>query len=478
MAARGARPAKPPRLRHESLLPSRSISSGSINFATTLVMAIACGVAAANVYYNQPMLGIMEAAFPGQIAVIGLVPTATQLGFAAGLLLLVPLGDRFERRRLILMQLAALMVSLAATALAPDAWSLVIASAFVGVTSSVAQQIVPFAAELAEPRSRGATIGTVMSGLLCGILFGRVLGGAVGDHYGWRATFWLGLFLAVVVGFLLAAILPKSHPRTQEGYGALLKSLVVLWREEPALRRATMIQGCLFGSFTALWTILALQLDARYHLSAEIAGLFGIVGAVGVLFAPIAGKIADRKGPHAVIGLGGVIMLTSWVVFGAWGTIAGLIAGVILLDFGEQGALVSNQNVIYALRPETRNRLNTIFMGGMFVGGAVGSAGASLAWEFADWTGVCAFGATLVAIAFGLHARGRAAAKHIMLRSQVRGLLVGMSAFGGATWHGNDKIGEGFRTPAIAGGASGHGAGVRKPPKHEPAGHRCDVMGI
>jgi len=155
--------------------------SSSISFGMTLVMAIACGVAAANIYYNQPMLGIMEAAFPGQVTVIGLVPTATQLGFAAGLLLLVPLGDRFDRRRLILIQLAALTLSLAAAALAPDAWSLVVASALVGGTSSVAQQIVPFAAELAEPSRRGATIGIVMSGLLCGILFGRALAGAVGD---------------------------------------------------------------------------------------------------------------------------------------------------------------------------------------------------------------------------------------------------------------------------------------------------------
>jgi predicted MFS family arabinose efflux permease len=180
-------------------------------------MAIACGVAVANVYYNQPMLGIMESAFPGQLAVIGLVPTATQLGFAAGLLLLVPLGDRLERRRLILIQLAALTLSLAAAALAPDAWLLVVASALVGVTSSVAQQIVPFAAELAEPSRRGATVGTVMSGLLCGILLGRVLGGAVGDHYGWRAMFWFGLLLAVAVGLLLPAVLPRSHPKTQEG---------------------------------------------------------------------------------------------------------------------------------------------------------------------------------------------------------------------------------------------------------------------
>jgi len=368
-------------------------------------MAIACGVAVANIYYNQPMLGIMEASFPGRAGVIGLVPTATQLGYAAGLVTLVPLGDRFERRRLILIQLAALTLALVAAALAPSAWALVLASVLVGAASSVAQQIVPFAAELAEPSRRGATIGMVMSGLLCGILFGRVLAGSVGDHYGWRAMFYLGCVLAVGVGVLLAAVLPKSRPTSRESYGALLKSLAVLWREEPKLRRATVIQGCMFGAFSALWTILALQLAARYHLGAEVAGLFGVVGAVGVLMAPIAGKIADRRGPHTVIGLGAVIMLGSWAVFGLWGAMAGLVVGVILLDFGEQGALISNQHVIYALRPEARNRLNTVFMGGMFVCGAVGSAGASLAWEFAGWGAVCAFGAALVVIALAVHAR-------------------------------------------------------------------------
>jgi len=380
-------------------------ASPHLSRTVTLVMAIACGVAVANIYYNQPMLGIMEASFPGRAGVIGLVPTATQLGYAAGLVTLVPLGDRFERRRLILIQLAALTLALVAAALAPSAWALVLASVLVGAASSVAQQIVPFAAELAEPSRRGATIGMVMSGLLCGILFGRVLAGSVGDHYGWRAMFYLGCVLAVGVGVLLAAVLPKSRPTSRESYGALLKSLAVLWREEPKLRRATVIQGCMFGAFSALWTILALQLAARYHLGAEVAGLFGVVGAVGVLMAPIAGKIADRRGPHTVIGLGAVIMLGSWAVFGLWGAMAGLVVGVILLDFGEQGALISNQHVIYALRPEARNRLNTVFMGGMFVCGAVGSAGASLAWEFAGWGAVCAFGAALVVIALAVHAR-------------------------------------------------------------------------
>ena len=376
-------------------------ASPSIGRGTTLAMALTCGVVVANVYYSQPMLGIMEASFPGQLAVTGLVPTATQLGFAVGLLLLVPLGDWTERRRLILIQLAALALSLAAMALAPNAWTLVAASVLAGGTSTAAQQIVPYAAELAEPSRRGATVGTVMSGLLCGILLGRVVAGFVGDHYGWRATYWLGLVSVIATGFLLAANLPRSRFQTQQSYRELLASLATLWREEPALRRATIIQACLFGSFIAFWTILALQLAAHYRLDAEIAGLFGILGAVGILFAPIAGRIADRRGPNAVIVLGSVIMLASWLIFAAWGAIAGLIVGVILLDFGEQGALVSNQHIIYALRPEARNRLNTIFMSGMFVGGAIGSAGASFAWHAAGWSAVCALGAALVALAIG-----------------------------------------------------------------------------
>jgi predicted MFS family arabinose efflux permease len=392
----------PGRSKRIALTPGRGV---------TLVMAAACGFVVANIYYNQPMLEIMERTFPGRLSVVGLVPTATQLGFALGLIFLVPLGDRIDRRSLILLQIAGLSLSLAATAMAPGEWSLVAASTFVGVTSSVAQQIVPFAAELAEPSRRGSTIGTVMSGLLCGVLFGRAVAGEVGDHYGWRAMFWLGCLFAIATGILLAATLPSSRRKSRDSYSELLRSLVTLWQSEPALQRATLIQGCLFGSFSALWTILALQLDANYHLNAQIAGLFGVVGAVGVLFAPIAGKIADRRGPYTVIGLGSAIMLVSWMMFDNWNMVAGLTIGVILLDFGEQGALVSNQHVIYALRPDARNRMNTIFMGGMFGGGAVGSAGASLAWEQAGWSAVCVFGAALVLIALCVHVHGRAVAK-------------------------------------------------------------------
>lgn len=373
----------------------------------TLIMALACGMSVANIYYNQPILGVIEQSFPGQGSLTSLVATATQLGYALGLLMLVPLGDRIDRRRLILIQTIALGLSLAGMATAQSAWTLLIASTCVGITASVAQQILPFAAELASPARRGSTIGVVMSGLLCGILLSRVLSGYVGEHYGWRAMFWLGLALAGLMGVLLASTLPGCPPKTNATYGALLKSLALIWREEPLLRRATCIQACVFASFSALWTTLAYHLDSDYQLSAEVAGLFGIVGTVGVLFAPMAGRIADKKGPQFVIGMATIIIIAAWFIMGVWSTMAGMIVGVILLDFGAQSAQVSNQHVVQGLRSEVRSRLNALLMGGMFIGGALGSAGSSLAWQYGKWDAVSAFAAILALVACAVHTRAR-----------------------------------------------------------------------
>ncbi|WP_254926293.1 MFS transporter [Bordetella genomosp. 11] len=382
-----------------------------------MVMAVACGICVANVYYNQPILELLQRAFPGSVGVVNLVPTATQLGFACGLFFLVPLGDRIDRRKLILGQAAVLVVALACLAAAPNAWSLVIASAVVGISGSVAQQIVPFAAELAAPGRRGQVVGTVMSGVLCGLLLGRAVGGFTGDHWGWRATFWLGALMTAIAWLMLLVKLPHSQPQTQHSYFGLMKSLIGLWREEPLLRRATCIQAALFGSFIGLWTILALRLHEAFGLGADVAGLMGVVGAVGILVAPLAGRVADRRGPHVVIGIGCLIMLLSYPILGLWGSLIGLIVGILLLDIGEQLALISNQHVMYALRPEARSRLNTLFMSGMFAGGATGSWGAGIGWRLGGWRTACIFGGILVLIGFVLHYTGR--------RGAIRGSLHG-----------------------------------------------------
>jgi predicted MFS family arabinose efflux permease len=371
----------------------------------TRAMALATGIAVANIYYNQPMLGVIERGFP-QSTLAGMIPTATQLGYAAGLLFLLPLGDLMDRRRLIVGQFLALGLALAAVAAAPTALLLLIGSVGLGVAASVAQQIVPFAAALASPETRGRSIGTIMGGLLCGILLSRTLAGFVAGESGWRATFWLAVPINLGAALLMARLLPSHRSEQGLGYGEALRSLAAIWREEPVLRRSTYIQAALFGSFSAFWTILALHLEEpRFGLGPEVAGLFGIVGAVGVFAAPLAGRLADRRGPVQVIALGSGLAGLAWVLFGLWNSVTGLILGVILLDIGVQSALVSNQHRIYALRSTAQSRVNTLFMTVMFVGGSIGSAGATLAWGVGGWIGVSLHGAALAGIAMVLAAR-------------------------------------------------------------------------
>ncbi|MDF1749448.1 MAG: MFS transporter [Alphaproteobacteria bacterium] len=364
----------------------------------TFAMATATGIAAANIYYNQPMLGIMQAEFPGQLA--GFVPTVTQLGYALGIFLLVPLGDLVERKRLIIIQFCVLSIALVGVALAPNATVLLVTSLLVGIGATVAQQIIPLAAHLSDPKKRGATVGLVMSGLLCGILFSRTLAGFVSTHSGWREMFALAVPMALLASSVMAWKLPRSYPDSTMSYPALIGSLLGLWREFPKLRVASLTQASLFASFSVFWTILVFQLEGPvFNLGPDAAGLFGIVGAVGILAAPFAGKLADKRGPHEIILFGAIMTLISWLIFGLWITIPGMVVGVILMDLALQSAMIPNQHVVYALRPSARARLNTIFIGSMFLGGAVGSALAMQVWTAFGWVGVSLLGGAFGALA-------------------------------------------------------------------------------
>ena len=377
-----------------------------VGHLTLLAMAVASGVAVANIYYNQPILGIIEHEFRNE-TIVGFVPMATQLGYALGLFLLLPLGDLVSRHRLILIQFIMLATALVLMTLSTTPWMLVGTSLLVGVTSTVAQQIVPFAATLAAPEKRGAAIGTVMSGVLAGILFSRTVSGYIGEHLGWRDVFLFGTPVALLAGLMMFLVLPKHAPTSKLSYSRALKSLGEIWLKEPSLRQAALTQAALFASFSAFWTILAFYLQSpRFNLGADIAGLFGIVGAIGIFAAPLAGRIADRRGPHPVVCLGALLTLLAWAIFGLWGSLAALIIGVIILDFGVQSALVSNQHIVLTLGHETRSRINTLFMTSMFLGGAAGSGLASLGWSHAAWPAVSGTGATLALVGIFLFARG------------------------------------------------------------------------
>lgn len=378
--------------------PTKQIST-----AMVYAMALATGLAVANIYYNQPMLGLIQRDLPGGLTAF--VPTVTQLGYALGLFLLVPLGDLVERRSLILVQFLVLAIVLIAAAVAPSGAVLVLASLLVGALATVAQQIVPLAAHMAPDAKRGAVIGKVMAGLLGGILLSRTLAGTVAQQAGWRSMYWLGVPLAVAAGVLMRAVLPVSRPDKGPSYPALLGSLWDLWRDLPVLRRATFTQGLLFAAFSAFWSILALYLQ-QLGQGPQVAGLFGVVGAAGIFAAPLAGHLADRRGPRAAIAAGTLLTMAGWAISGLAHGMIGLALGCILLDLAVQGALISHQHIVYALRPDARARLNTLFMSGMFLGGAAGSALAMAVWQMAGWHGVGLLGVILGGLALALQVVG------------------------------------------------------------------------
>lgn len=360
-----------------------------------LAMAIGCGIAVANLYYNQPLLALMAADLGVSPASIGLVPTATQIGYALGLLFLVPLGDMFDRRRLILLQSVVLGLALAVMAVAPGFGVVIASSVVIGVAATIAQQIIPFAAALADDGSRGRVLGLVMAGLLGGILLARTFSGFVGEYFGWRATYVAAVALTLGLGLMSARVLPRGLAPGGRGlgYGALMASLVDVARRHPLLVKSSLVQACQFACFSAFWSTLALNLEGpEFHLGADVAGLFGALAVVGVLAAPLAGRLSDRRGPSLVITVGLVCVAACFLGFAVLPGLAVLIVGVVLFDFGVQLSMVAHQARIFALEPAARSRINTVFMTTLFTSGAISSTVASAVFAAGGWVMVALFG--------------------------------------------------------------------------------------
>jgi predicted MFS family arabinose efflux permease len=370
------------------------------------LMAVACTFSIANLYYVQPLLALMGQSFRLSVNQIGEVATLMQLGFATGLLLVVPLGDRYPRRTLIVSLLVVVTFALLLVATSPTISVLAVAGFVLGFATVVPQLLVPLAASLAAPFERGRVVGTVMSGLLIGILLARVASGMIGALFGWRAVYWGAAALMIVLALALRFLLPEEQPRATMSYWQLLRSLASLIRTEPVLREAGVFYALSFGAFSAFWVTLTFFLQTPpYHFGSAVAGLFGLVGVVGAFSASCVGRLADRFPARYATGVALLIVLCAFLCLwltGSW--LWGLILGVILLDLGTQAAHVSNQTRIYNLNPDVRNRLNTVYMVTGFIGGALGSFLGTWGWSLAGWNGVCSVGSLMLAVALVVYA--------------------------------------------------------------------------
>jgi predicted MFS family arabinose efflux permease len=390
-------------LQTRNLAPAISSTPPTVDRKMVWLLAIAGGMAVANLYYIQPLLVDIAHSFSISESVVGIAATIAQLGYALGLLLIVPLGDALERRTLIVTMLILVTVSLVATALAPSLPWLVIACFVLGITTIIPQIIVPLAASIATPGTRGRVVGTVMSGVLIGILLARTVSGFVGAQFGWRTMYWIAAGLMLFLALLLRVALPKNYPSTHLHYFQLLRSLGDLVRQEPVIREVSLFGAMAFGAFSVLWSTLAFFLSTPpYHYGSEVVGLFGLVGVAGALSATFVGRLADRLNIRIITGIALAITALAFVVFWLFGHwLFGLIIGVLLLDLGVQSTQVSNQTRIYSLNPEASNRLNTIYMVSYFMGGSLGTALATYGWSVARWNGVCAVGVLMLIVAIG-----------------------------------------------------------------------------
>jgi predicted MFS family arabinose efflux permease len=366
-----------------------------------LLFAFCCGAIVANLYYAQPVISLIAPAIGLSAHAASLIVSLTQIGYGLGLLFLVPLGDLLENRRLMIATLLLSIVSLAVAAFAQLPQVFMLASLLIGFSSVSAQMLIPLAANLTGEETRGRVVGNIMSGLLFGILFARPLSGFVADHWGWRAPFGAAAVLMAVLAVILALNMPRRQPAHSASYAQLIQSLGRLFRSFPLLRQRTLYQACMFASFSLFWTAVPLELSRHYGWSQSQIAVFALIGATGAVGAPFSGRLADagytRGGTQFAL-LFGALSFVPALIWPQWSIVALAIGGIVL-DFCVQLNLVLGQRTIYALDPASRSRLNGLYVGGLFAGGAIGSALASTLYERGGWLYVACAGAAFPALA-------------------------------------------------------------------------------
>ena len=350
-------------------------------------MAIATGLIVANLYYCQPLVILIAKEFFIAEEQAATITYLTQAGYAIGMFIMVPLGDKLERKKQIQYTTFAAIIALIIAATSRSFLMLQIASFLIGAFSIVPQLILPLAASLATPEQRGKVIGTIMSGLLVGILISRTVSGFVGLWIGWRGMFWIAALLCLLIMLVIQKKFPVNRPNFKGTYSQLFNSMFTLIKEQKMLREATLINAVSFAQFGAFWTTMVLLLsEAPFNYNSATIGLFGIVGASGALAAPLVGKLGDKGNPRKVIGYGCVLLVLSFIVFYfSAESLVGILIGIVFIDVGLQAIHISNQTRIYALLPEARNRMNTIFMSFSFLGTALGSAFGIWLWNYGRW---------------------------------------------------------------------------------------------
>lgn len=378
------------------------MNTATLDKSVVLLFSVACGLAVGNVYYAQPLLDAMAEAFDLSPGSIGIVMTLTQVGYGLGLLLLVPLGDLLNRRRLIVTQTLLSAAALLMIALASNSVWLLIGVTLTGLLAVVTQVLVAYAATLAVPAQRGKVVGVITSGIVVGILLARTVAGGMADLAGWRSIYLLSAGLTLVMAVLLFRVLPKDEEaRPSTHYVALIASVFSLFREEPVLRQRAILALLTFASAMVLWTPMVLPLAAPpLSLSHSEIGLFGLAGAAGALAAARAGHLADRGLGQWVSGLSLLLMLGSWLPIAlTQSSLWALLLGVITLDLGLQAVHVTSQSMIYSVRPQAQSRLTAGYMLFYSMGSALGSIASTAMYAWAGWPGVCGLGAAINMVA-------------------------------------------------------------------------------